>query len=393
MSIKLGLVLHDRIGYSETFFRNDLRIYHELGIKTIIFTNYHRYKSQNERAYIYGLPNKIRHITDIFYCFKIVLKFLTSGLIPAYRLFKLERQSGTSLKRTLKNIIINAHILSYRLSYLHFGFGTCSINRELVAKAIGAKMTVSFRGYDIKVFPLEKENIYSKLLSNTFKIHTISKCLAQSILPLLNEKDAPSIHIIKPSVNEANITIKRNIGQLSDPIKILTVGRFHWKKGYQYALPAIRKLLDNGISIKYTIIGDGETKPEILYLINNLRLENVVELKGVLTHQQVQEHMQNSDIYLQCSIQEGFCNSVLEAQANGLLVISTDADGIDENIKHNETGWIIPKMDIDAIVNQVINIISIPASDRIKVAQSAHQRVGKEFTMMQRKSEWQIFFS
>ena len=60
---------------------------------------------------------------------------------------------------------------------------------------------------------------------------------------------------------------------------------------------------------------------------------------------------QNSDtlnvimhsIYLQYSIQEGFCNAVLEAQALGLLTIVSDAEGLPENVIHGETGWVVPK--------------------------------------------------
>ena len=55
-------------------------------------------------------------------------------------------------------------------------------------------------------------------------------------------------------------------------------------------------------------------------------------------------YLEKSDIYLQYSIQEGFCNSVLEAQAMGLLSIVSDANGLTENIIHNYTGWVVPKM-------------------------------------------------
>ena len=53
--------------------------------------------------------------------------------------------------------------------------------------------------------------------------------------------------------------------------------------------------------------------------------------------------MEWADIYIQPSIQEGFCNSVLEAQAMGLLVIVSDAEGLHENVINNVTGWVVKK--------------------------------------------------
>ncbi|MBK7870836.1 MAG: glycosyltransferase family 4 protein [Saprospiraceae bacterium] len=56
-----------------------------------------------------------------------------------------------------------------------------------------------------------------------------------------------------------------------------------------------------------------------------------------------QTYYEKADIYLQYSIQEGFCNAVLEAQAMGLLCIVSDAEGLPENILHGQTGWVVPK--------------------------------------------------
>ena len=68
-----------------------------------------------------------------------------------------------------------------------------------------------------------------------------------------------------------------------------------------------------------------------------------VSFKGKLAHMEVKKAMEQADIYLQYSLQEGFCNAVLEAQAMGLLCIVSDAEGLPENVLHGQTGWVVPK--------------------------------------------------
>ena len=48
--------------------------------------------------------------------------------------------------------------------------------------------------------------------------------------------------------------------------------------------------------------------------------------------------MKNSDVYIQSSVQEGFGNAVLEAQASGLCCIVSDAEGLSENVLNEKTG-------------------------------------------------------
>ncbi len=48
------------------------------------------------------------------------------------------------------------------------------------------------------------------------------------------------------------------VGSAARPLRILSIGRLEWKKGYEYALQAARMLRERGIHFEYRIIGDGE---------------------------------------------------------------------------------------------------------------------------------------
>ena len=60
------------------------------------------------------------------------------------------------------------------------------------------------------------------------------------------------------------------------------------------------------------------------------KLEDSVELLGALPHDQVAQALQRGHIFLNTSLTESFCLSMLEAASCGLLVVSTDVGGIPE---------------------------------------------------------------
>ncbi|TFB13069.1 glycosyltransferase, partial [Microbacterium sp. 3H14] len=95
-----------------------------------------------------------------------------------------EKRQKTSVKRSIEKIYINSTLLKLEVDWLHFGFATMAIERELVAKAIGAKMAVSFRGYDINVYPLKHAGCYKKLWQQVDKVHSISEFLIQKAYAL-----------------------------------------------------------------------------------------------------------------------------------------------------------------------------------------------------------------
>ena len=61
------------------------------------------------------------------------------------------------------------------------------------------------------------------------------------------------------------------------PFRFLSVGRFHWVKGYQYSISAIAGLIDLDRTIQYTIVVNNNISEEILYQIDELSLRNIVK--------------------------------------------------------------------------------------------------------------------
>ena len=56
-------------------------------------------------------------------------------------------------------------------------------------------------------------------------------------------------------------------------INFLSVGRFHWVKGYHYCLKAIKALKEDGKRVQYLIISKNKISEELLYDISDMSLE------------------------------------------------------------------------------------------------------------------------
>src|SRR5690606_18451699 len=101
-----------------------------------------------------------------------------------WRFCRWERTSGSTWSQVVTRICVSSRILPCALDYLHFGIATMGIDRENVAKAVGAKVSISIRGYDVSIFPLTRQNVYHRLWNAVEKVHTISEDLYQTALAL-----------------------------------------------------------------------------------------------------------------------------------------------------------------------------------------------------------------
>ena len=92
--------------------------------------------------------------------------------------------------------------------------------------------------------------------------------------------------------------------------------------------PNVQSLKINNKTIHY--IDDGEKTDILRRLIKIHQLEDCVELLGGIPHDDVCYVMNRGHIFLNTSLTETFCLSMLEAASCGLLVVSTNVGGIPE---------------------------------------------------------------
>ncbi|GAA3571688.1 glycosyltransferase family 4 protein [Snuella lapsa] len=389
--MKIGLVLAAPPGYSETFFMSKIKGLQAQGMEVVLFS---QTKSSTftlcatKVAYPFVKSNLLKQLFwggvvcfRLLWHFKRVVKFIS-----------LEQRAKRSLPAIIKNLYASAHILTVTLDWLHFGFATMALGKEHVAKSIGAKMAVSLRGFDIAIYPIKHEGCYKHLWLQVDKLHTISNDLYDLAVRNGLSKTIP-YQKITPAIDVRLFKAgEKYFSESGTDLTLLTVARLHWKKGLLETLKALTLLKAQGVAFTYTIVGAGPLKEELVYTIHLLGLNDHVVLAGVKSPESVKDMLEKHEVYIQYSISEGFCNALLEAQAMGLLCVASDAEGLPENVKHETSGWIVPKSAPEALATQLLKVSTLPLEEKQRISRQAVNRVRKLFDIEQQKQAFEEFY-
>jgi len=119
-------------------------------------------------------------------------------------------------------------------------------------------------------------------------------------------------------------------------IRILTVGRLVYQKGYDVAIKAMKRLKDLGYQVRWYVLGEGEQRKNLEKKIEALGLENDFLLLG--TVENPYPYYAQSDLYVHAVRFEGQGIAVLEAQTLGCPVIVSDFCSSREQIENGKYG-------------------------------------------------------
>lgn len=389
--MRIGIVLSSTPAYSETFFRSKIEGLIKHGF---MVTLYCRKKEEgfNLCPVIVGPKVSSNPLVQAFYFLKEFL-LLLPYVKRVLKYIRLEKKEGTSPFHIFKKLYLNADLLKANVDWLHFGFATMALGSEILAKAIGAKMAVSFRGFDINVYPIKNPGCYSKLWLHVDKAHSISNYLLEKAQQMGLSQNISS-QIITPAV-QLNLLPKASFIEFSKPIKIVTIARLNWIKGLDLAISAMKILKDKGLYFEYSIIGDGDQKQteRYKYMTYELGLQNEVIFKGKMAHKDTLGALANAHLYIQPSLNEGFCNAVLEAQAMGKLCIVSNKGGLPENIVDGKTGWLFPEYSPKSLVETIERVLGLSKVKQQLISENAQERVKEEFNIEKQNGEFLKFYS
>jgi len=389
--MKIGVVLPNPPTYSETFFNFFINGLIEEDHEIIVFT-----KSKDKITRGFPVISQYSFSKNNFWNGLkvpiILIWIFVTRMSKILKYLKLLNRDGIRGSKAIKFVYFNGHILRQSLDWLYFGFGTMAIGREQVAKAIDSRMAVSIRGYDISISPLGKSGFYDLTWKYLDKLHYLSDDLLAKIYGLGFPKDKLTIKIT-PATDITKINFEGHSSNKDSKIRIITVARLHWKKGLDYALVAMKKLRDKDVDFSYSIIGSGDEFERLYYMIHQFGLTKQVNLLGKKSHEEVIKLLLNHEIFLMPSVQEGFCNSVLEAQACGCLCIVSDAEGLPENVIHNKTGWVVKKRNPGEIAKIITTIANLHPMDQELIRRRARLRIEEEFNLDDQIDHWVDFFS
>ncbi len=296
---------------------------------------------------------------------------------------------GAGLGRAAREFYLDAAIIALSPDIVHFEFGALAVGRTHLKRRLGCRLSVSFRGYDLNYVGLDDPAHYAAVWRDADAIHTLGHDLWQRALRRGCPPDKPHA-LIPPAVDADTFRpttagaeaaqgsggagelgsqaatplatrhsppVTRAASEDADsasavspaPLRVLSIGRLEWKKGYEHGLEAVRLLKESGVPVTYRILGGGAYLEPLAFARHRLGLEAEVEFLGARPQTDVLAQLRWADVLLHPAVSEGFGNAVLEAQAMAVPVVCSDADGLPENVADGLTGFVVPRRDPAAL--------------------------------------------
>ncbi len=239
-----------------------------------------------------------------------------------------------------------------------FGFYGAAITPH--AKLLGIPLVVHFHGHDAHRDTLlddKCKTAYKEMFAYAHKIISVSQFMTEKLLELGCPDDKivynpygprPSFYSIEPTYGNT----------------ILNIGRFTDIKAPTITLSAFKEALPSCPGAHLLMVGTGELLEACKALAKAWQIEKHVTFTGGINHAELLPYFKEACMFIQHSVQpsygdaEGTPNTILEASAAALPIVSTKHAGIPQAVLDNQTGLLVKEYDLEGMTKSIIKLFN-----------------------------------
>jgi glycosyltransferase involved in cell wall biosynthesis len=143
----------------------------------------------------------------------------------------------------------------------------------------------------------------------------------------------------------------------------LYVGRLKRYKGVEVALRALAEARGQpaGADLSLEIAGQGDDRPRLERLAQELGLAAAVQFLGFVTEEEKRRRLRRAWAVVFPSAKEGWGISNVEAAACGTPALASDSPGLRESVRDGETGYLVPHGDAGRLAERMLALAGDPA--------------------------------
>lgn len=365
---------------SETFVLNQMKMTIESGYNLNIYTNKLLDFTQINKKNIFNRhkfsekiisPGKIPSRTFlrlIYLFFFSISSFKYNGLI-AFLTILLSRKKEFNFRILILALTLKKNKLDNKETIYHAQFGNNGVDVSIAKKfnLIKGKLITTFHGKDANITGsnfYKLQEYYRELNSNAKFITANTEYLKSELAKIkINTK----ITEIFPMSIDSDFFMPSQEKIKSISLKIISIGRLVEFKGHKYGIEAINVLIKKGYNIKYTIVGYGPEKENLIEQINKHNLSQHIDLVGPKNSEEVLKLFQTNDLFLMTSITDSNLRRETqgvvtgEAQSCELPVVGFRSGGVPYTIIENKTGFLVKEKDTVHLAKEIEKFIENPS--------------------------------
>jgi glycosyltransferase involved in cell wall biosynthesis len=164
----------------------------------------------------------------------------------------------------------------------------------------------------------------------------------------------------EPLPGESRAEMRANLGIAETDFVVGTVARLAQHKGHDDLLDALADNLKANPIWKLLWVGDGWWKDRLIAKAESLGVRGQLIMTGLVPPERVPGLVRAMDVLAHPSWREGLPRTVPQALLSCVCPVAYDVDGTKEACRHEETGLLVAKGDIDGLRRSVCRLYDDP---------------------------------
>ncbi len=259
----------------------------------------------------------------------------------------------------VRNNALVAYLKQHKIDVVLAEYGMVGAMVTKACRLANVPLVIHYHGADVHHHDTVNEYLpwYKKSFVYASKLVAVSNDMVNALKTIGAPADKLVLNPYGVDLSKFTIAPVSHSG-----ISFLAVGRFVEKKSPSSVIKAFKIVVDKFPDARLTMVGSGVLLEPTKQLADELGLKEKISFPGVQSSQQIQQLMQQSRCFVQHSVtaadgdMEGTPNTILEAGASGLAIVSTQHAGIKEAVINGETGYLVPEHDIEGMANYMLKI-------------------------------------
>ncbi len=239
-------------------------------------------------------------------------------------------------------------------------FSDPAVLAEHATSLTGNTFSISGHAKDIYLTPPDQ------ISARLFRAQFVTTCTRHNVHYLQSHHPSyrQKINLIYHGIDSDYFQPPLSDKKLEDRALVVAIGRFKEKKGFDILIRACAKLLAKDAPLSCQIVGYGDQQDFLKSLIDELEIGNHVQLHPPVDHSNIKQLLQRASVFIMpCRItndgdRDGIPNSLLEAMACGVPIITTSISGIPEVVKSGTNGLLVKPDDVDDLSGAIEEVLN-----------------------------------